>query len=64
MAFIIVCVDKEDPKNSEVVPAEDQVTDDESPDALVFESRAKADEWITEDEKEFPGTYDYHVLEV
>ena len=64
MPFIIVCVDKENPARSEVVPDEDVPDTIDEPTSLVFKSQADADKWIKKDEKEFPGVYDYHILEV
>lgn len=61
MAFIILCIDKKDPEFSELVPEDDTPGQHN---AHLFPSRENADKWITEDEKEFPEQYDYHVFEV
>lgn len=68
MSFIIVCVDKEDPAKSEIVPVEptdQQIENDEDPvDCMIFPTKGKAEAWITEDEKEFKNVYDYHIIQV
>jgi hypothetical protein len=68
MSFIIVCIDKEDPKKSEIVPVETtdkQIEDDEDPvDCQIFPTKANAERWVKEDEKEFKGVYDYHIIQV
>lgn len=68
MSFIIVCIDKEDPAKSEIVPVEPttkQIEDDEDPvDCMLFPTKALAEKWVTGDEKEFKNVYDYHIIQV
>lgn len=68
MRFIIVCIDKEDHAKSEIVPMEPtnkQIEDDEDPvDCLIFPTKAAAEKWVKDDEKEFKNVYDYHIIEV
>lgn len=68
MSFIIVCIDKEDPKKSEIVPEEptdEQIENDEEPvDCMIFATKALAEKWVKGDEKEFKDVYDYHIIQV
>jgi len=68
MSFIIVCIDKEEPEKSEIVPMEPtdkQIEDDEDPDdCMIFPTKAAAEKWVKEDEKEFVGVFDYHIIQV
>ncbi len=69
MSFIIVVIDKEEPAKSEIVPeeeTEDQLKSDIPPalDAQIFPTKQNAERWVKEDEKEFPGVYDYHIIQV
>lgn len=68
MSFIIVCIDKEDPTKSEIVPVEptdEQIENDEEPaDCMIFATKALAEKWVKGDEKEFKDVYDYHIIQV
>lgn len=68
MSFIIVCIDKEEPEKSEIVPMEPtdkQIEDDEDPvDCMIFPTKSAAEKWVKEDEKEFKDVYDYHIIQV
>lgn len=68
MSFIVVCIDKEDPEKSEIVPVEPtnkQIEDDEDPvDCMIFPTKGAAEKWVAKDETEFVGVYDYHIIQV
>jgi hypothetical protein len=69
MSFIIVCIDKEEPGKSEIVPVEEteeQLKADipADLDAMLFPTKQNAEKWVAADEREFPGTYDYHIIQV
>lgn len=69
MSFIVVCIDKEDPAKSEIVPVEEteeQLKADipAELDCMLFPTKENALRWTKEDEREFPGVYDYHVIQV
>jgi hypothetical protein len=69
MSFIIVCIDKETPSNSEIVPVEEteeQLKSDTPTnlDAMIFPTKKNAEKWVIADEREFPGIYDYHIIQV
>lgn len=69
MAFIVVCIDKEEPGKSEIVPVEEpeEQTDDAIPvnqDCTIFPTKENAIRWTKADEREFPGVYDYHIIQV
>ncbi len=68
MPFIILCVDKEEPAKSEIVPVEPttkQIEDDEDPvDCQIFPNKSAAEKWVSKDEKEFKDVYDYHIIQV
>lgn len=68
MSYIIVCIDKEDPAKSEIVPVEptdEQIENDEDPvDCMIFPTKQNAEKWIAADEREFKNVYDYHIIQV
>jgi len=69
MSFIVVCIDKENPSQSEIVPVEE--TEEQRAmelppalDCMLFPTKENAIRWTKEDEREFPGVYDYHIIQV
>ncbi len=71
MRFIIVCVDKENPEESEIVPVEPTEKEkamgkdlENGQPAHLFPTKENAVRWTKADEREFPGAFDYHIIEV
>ena len=65
MSFIVVCIDKEEPGKSEIVPVEE--TEAEIPmdlDCMLFPTKENALRWTMADDLEFPGVYDCHIIQV
>lgn len=56
MRYLVVCIDKNSPENS------DLAADDDTDEALVFGSEVQAKAWIELDQSENPGDYSYHLV--
>lgn len=58
MRYLVVCVDKASPENS------DLATDDDSDEALVFGSEIQAKAWCEIDAKDYPDEFKYHLVPI